>query len=931
MLKFCKKHDGAIAVFLTLILLPTFVFQGLMIDGVRIYGSKFFVSEAGKLAMNAALSDYDQMLKDTYGLIAMAHSAEELEEEVTTYFKNTLDARGISTDYVDQTVGYVRSVLRGSDAGFDSPLITFSNVEVDISNPANTEIWRADVMRQQVLEYMKFRGPVMLADRAIFGHLRDDMFKNLAKEEKAVKAQARFENKMDKLQGVFDALKEDLDIVNNSNGKVIKQDVNNTITSVMNRFKDEVSPLAVGNAYLDLGRDEAKYESEDKDELMQKVVDMIDTINHRTNNLKGSNIKITVGELIEIEQMRMAIARKGTSYTSLELMTLPGMESATLSGKYFNALKTLFNFSEKQIPGRLKNIVKECADELKEIYDAAKAGEKAAQEALDDLDQVEIFLENLKNDYDDWGDTIDDLPDGSQNADGESTKENMSKYRTDNYEDIFGDDFDKGVPALREKLQKDLAYHKGVRETMEQIKFFGYTIKDLDIYGEVFARRVKETHDHVDRMSVFNNARNVWETFFEDGWCSDRFNFQSNTFEKITKLPDDIECVSIADDDFYMKVKAICDKDTSVSDADKEEGEKGKGEVSNIITELMDLFASTDIEAGDISGEIPSVWLNQTDSNSGDSVDIDSGSTDISNEDDREKMTDAYTKDNSTISGLASLGEKINSGSAEILERLYIVEYALDMFSCYTSDKTVDKNNKFDTIDEPVSRLTEAPLKERPFYRAEAEYILWGNKNAKVNVELTKASIFGVQLIGNSVSGLTNSSLKGECRTISRMFPVPYLVKKAIMAALMIACIMIETLRDIDCLCKGGKVCLYKKKTDWGTMPLTGIFQGGFSQLASTSSESNLAFYYTDYIWLFMILNAISTEKEDAMLVRMADCIELNKDVDGYDSIKEMATMVQVKASAEPRTDFMQKIPEFSDGAVSFSPFKIQYYGAQGE
>ena len=64
MVNFCTKHKGTIAVFLTLILVPTFIFSGVMIDGSRIMASKNMISGAGDLAMNAALSNYNEKLND---------------------------------------------------------------------------------------------------------------------------------------------------------------------------------------------------------------------------------------------------------------------------------------------------------------------------------------------------------------------------------------------------------------------------------------------------------------------------------------------------------------------------------------------------------------------------------------------------------------------------------------------------------------------------------------------------------------------------------------------------------------------------------------------------------------------------------------------------------------------------------------------------
>ena len=96
MVNFCRKHEGTIAVFLTLILIPTFIFSGVMVDGSRILASKNMVSGAGDLAMNAALSNYHEQLNEVYGLLAMADTAEEIESIMQDCFEMSLNASGVS-------------------------------------------------------------------------------------------------------------------------------------------------------------------------------------------------------------------------------------------------------------------------------------------------------------------------------------------------------------------------------------------------------------------------------------------------------------------------------------------------------------------------------------------------------------------------------------------------------------------------------------------------------------------------------------------------------------------------------------------------------------------------------------------------------------------------------------------------------------------
>ena len=67
-----QRQKGSVSVFLAIILLTTFLFSGVIIDGGRIYAGRTIASGAGQLALNAGLSNYDTALKDAYGLNAMA-------------------------------------------------------------------------------------------------------------------------------------------------------------------------------------------------------------------------------------------------------------------------------------------------------------------------------------------------------------------------------------------------------------------------------------------------------------------------------------------------------------------------------------------------------------------------------------------------------------------------------------------------------------------------------------------------------------------------------------------------------------------------------------------------------------------------------------------------------------------------------------------
>ena len=159
---FTKQVQGSISLFLVLIMLPMFVLAGLIVDGARISAARTAVSGAGDLAMNAALSEYDKVLHDVYGLFAMSESMDELQTNVNLYFSNTINNTGLlqsSDSYTRSFFNSIGSMFSGDDISFDNIVDTevesFSMVTVSNSALANPS-----VMRRQIVDYMKIRGPV---------------------------------------------------------------------------------------------------------------------------------------------------------------------------------------------------------------------------------------------------------------------------------------------------------------------------------------------------------------------------------------------------------------------------------------------------------------------------------------------------------------------------------------------------------------------------------------------------------------------------------------------------------------------------------------------------------------------------------------------------------------------------------------------------
>ena len=149
MRKFLNNCKGAVTVFVTLLMIPAILVSGTAVDAARIYATRSSVQNANQLASNAALASYDSLLKDLYALFGFMSDDPELADMVNEYLITTIYGR-------DSDKGTFRSFF-GSNT-----LIA----DIDCSGSMRD----TEVLKQQILQYMRFRGPAILLKR-IFGEL----------------------------------------------------------------------------------------------------------------------------------------------------------------------------------------------------------------------------------------------------------------------------------------------------------------------------------------------------------------------------------------------------------------------------------------------------------------------------------------------------------------------------------------------------------------------------------------------------------------------------------------------------------------------------------------------------------------------------------------------------------------------------------------
>lgn len=158
---------GAVSVFLAIILVPCIVVSSLFVDVSRVQLSKAMTESSADLAMNALLTNYDADLKEWYGMIASCQNIQQFYEASANFFIRTLKSQGLSDSEVALLSDYY-SYVTGDDTIHDllavEPQSAASGM---IKEVTGANLSNAKLIKDQVVEFMKYRAPIEIATNLI--------------------------------------------------------------------------------------------------------------------------------------------------------------------------------------------------------------------------------------------------------------------------------------------------------------------------------------------------------------------------------------------------------------------------------------------------------------------------------------------------------------------------------------------------------------------------------------------------------------------------------------------------------------------------------------------------------------------------------------------------------------------------------------------
>lgn len=157
MKRYKHRERGSITVFLSMILIPTIFLTGLLTDLARI---KLYSNQALMTADNygeAVLTQYDNVLKELYGLFSVTQDEKGLQavETLQDYMKTSFDPSMNSTQFQ-----HLQGTFLNKGKSYDGDFMPYKKADVKLeweAASADANLKNEDVLSTQIGDFMRYR------------------------------------------------------------------------------------------------------------------------------------------------------------------------------------------------------------------------------------------------------------------------------------------------------------------------------------------------------------------------------------------------------------------------------------------------------------------------------------------------------------------------------------------------------------------------------------------------------------------------------------------------------------------------------------------------------------------------------------------------------------------------------------------------------
>lgn len=875
---FVKKQNGAVSVFLTLVLLPVLIFSLLTVDAARVYSSKVVISDAGEMAMNAALAQYNEELFDKYGFLGMSSTPESMESDLSGYFTDSLNSSGES--------GYAQ-------------ILSLLSENFNAINVGNTEVYRTEVEKQQILEYMKYRAPVCLTELVLE---KLDFIKDSKALLNAMNKEIDFAEAMEECQDAFEDALKALDELNNAiEGFPDSKDIENELYRTNQDFTTTVARCLLMRAAIQ--------NYSDKPNQDKPIADMVQSyiLHAKKVNINNPDSQSSYENYLSLKYYENGINAAGGINKIYgdepDAEEDPdGHVAWEANKKQYDAWVNEYKTYQNSLSGynnallsKANSLVTEHHNKLNAYYEKAKSAEQKAKTAKKKLDEVKETLLNAQNEYNRWDQATQQV---DSKLAGDMTKQ------VEDYRDFFGSDMES-LNKLWTNVGIDQDYFSEIKSIITEEKMYDKSIALTSAKNQMNTYQSKATSSVSGKAKDYNNIETIRQN-----------TFVAN-YKHVSGISTSNAMYRIKDDAFYKRLQEYCKKtETEESKAETSKGNENLDAGASAADEAESDSDYPTFDWSSASQTLPTSALGLSKFEKADAnlTDLSSGGN-VSNKSSRKNI---IKKMRDSISSASSFLNGVDQIIANNVENLYIAEYAMQMFSYYTCDKQMKEDLSLETIDAKKNlSISGYQLSNNKAYKGEIEYILWGNASSKENVKSTVMLLFGVRLLFNSIYAFTNNYINAVTTKSAQLIAsaAPYL-QPIIIIALKFGVAAVETSIDVSKIKEGYGVAILKDKDSFQTM----------STSRSPDVRKGVTFDYGEWLRVFLNMQMLAG-KEDTVLARIGDCVQVNTDAD----ITKAYTMIEVQADVGVKTTFLRKIAGWSSSDWQHDDtYTVQYKSILG-
>lgn len=898
-MKFWKNSKGAVTVIVTLLLIPSILISGTAVDVARIYSAKSVVQDANLLGANAAMAQYNALLKDLYGLYGIKDT--NLQSMVNDYIKLAI--------FGDENTGKEMGTFQ---------LFYGSESSLSISTVSERNLGELEVLQRQIEEYMALRAPVIIADDIM--EIIDSM-KMVSVDSEVIRTKLEIDDGMEEIYEIYKAIYQTINKLDNypAEESTVLWNINNVLGKIQGQFS---ALKTVRTDYIKLLEDfvtekenwekelNSMVEQAAAKEATKAMLNMIkensavgsenanesdgsgrDTESEITDSSEEEEVvqedetqaaDDTTDEAIkqidsELESLNQAITEQGKKIT---------LETANYETKKLECeLKyqvILSNITALASGGILFTLYQAGSTGADGVYVSGSWGEQTViiggeiGAAWGDNMSLSACKTNADNTLKHFNELIQTLVSQMNEAEEKKAqlKANLSSLKSklnDCSESLKSGLTDKkeeyGNQSLLEYYEKVLEYDLGnmagevtntnqtaLDHVQQYLDEMGYGIAENGITGGLEMGSVVSIENLSpvvnDEFKDINYARNNPNSqdilSLYAGLTAEQYSYVSQNEFKIFKD------ISENTGKFYRSLEELMEST----------GTKKESEIRSSISQLLKAAKVLLQGAGNFPEGADSYSVSI-----GSGITSGFGTNDNWDDTNEVKKSAKNALSNPILTGLGSI---INDCSNKLL----LVTYGTAMFSNYATNKPNAANKK-------ETSLTECPLgvKVNYFYQSEQEFLFNGSQYASENLDAVTGMIFLVRFIMNYVSSFTLSEVNELVRSvmISLPFPASVIASELTRFALVVG----QSVIDINKLRMGYRVPLIHTQSSqsWQMSPSGLVSMGddavsllnGFREGNDQKVEEGTGFSYTNYLSALLLFVDKNTLTQRTKLL-----IELN-------------------------------------------------------